>query len=232
MEFRGIDHVQLAMPAGGEEEARRFYAGVLGLTEVPKPEALRGRGGCWFRGGGVELHLGVEDAFRPARKAHPALRAADFEAAHAALGGELDEAIPGVRRFYAHDPFGNRLEIGDFRPRGPCANLLVKDLDAALSWYADKLGFDVVRRLEGPPAGALLQRDGMPLLVEQTEGEIVPKSKHDPFGLDALFLVPDVHALHADLLARGAAGKPLPAEARDCGIRTPEGYIVVFSEAL
>jgi len=112
MKIVGLDHVQLAMPAGQEDQARAFYAGVLGLAEVEKPETLRARGGCWFRGGGVELHLGVEEPFAPARKAHPALRVADLEAAAAVLEHvQRDTNIPGVRRLYTADPFGNRIEL-------------------------------------------------------------------------------------------------------------------------
>lgn len=112
-----IDHVQVAMPEGGEDEARRFYAGLLGLAEVPKPSSLARRGGAWFAGGeGVRVHLGVEKDFRPARKAHPAfivdglqdlaarLRAAGFDVA-------ADEPLPGFDRLYAADPFGNRIEL-------------------------------------------------------------------------------------------------------------------------
>ncbi len=80
IEVVGLDHVQLAMPPGQEDLARRFYAGVLGLTEVPKPAALAGRGGCWFVGPSIHLHLGVEAEFRPATKAHPALLVADISA--------------------------------------------------------------------------------------------------------------------------------------------------------
>jgi catechol 2,3-dioxygenase-like lactoylglutathione lyase family enzyme len=111
-----LDHVQLAMPRGSEEEARAFYAGVLGMEEVPKPEPMRAAGGAWFRAGGAELHLGVEEDFRPARKAHPALRAGDLDAlaercAAAGHPVEWDVRFPGVRRFYVADPFGNRIEI-------------------------------------------------------------------------------------------------------------------------
>jgi len=111
-----IDHVQLAMPAGGEPDARRFFVEVLGMTEVPKPPALAVRGGCWFRAGQVELHLGVEADFRPAKKAHPALRVADLDALLARLaaaGVEVRPAtdLPGVRRCHVDDCFGNRIEL-------------------------------------------------------------------------------------------------------------------------
>jgi catechol 2,3-dioxygenase-like lactoylglutathione lyase family enzyme len=114
--FTAIDHVQLAMPRGEESAARAFYAGVLGMTELPKPDELAARGGCWFTSGNVQLHLGVEDDFRPARKAHPALRCSDL----AALAGRLrdggiavreDTAIPGTAQAFVDDPFGNRIEL-------------------------------------------------------------------------------------------------------------------------
>ncbi len=113
----GIDHVQLAVPAGGEETLRAFYGDVLGMTEVPKPAPLAARGGCWFTSGPVVLHLGVEQDFRPARKAHPALVVDDLDALARRLTARghdvawADGEIPGVRRFHTHDPFGNRLEF-------------------------------------------------------------------------------------------------------------------------
>jgi len=116
MEISGLDHVQLAMPRGGEGQARAFYGGLLGLPEVAKPAALAARGGCWFQLPGGGLHLGVEEPFAPARKAHPALRVRDLAAARAALAAAgvpitPDETVPHVRRFYAADPFGNRIEF-------------------------------------------------------------------------------------------------------------------------
>lgn len=112
----GFDHVQLAMPPGGEQTARAFYAGVLGLAEVPKPEPLAARGGCWFEAGAVKLHLGVEQAFRPARKAHPAFAVRNLAAfiAHLRAAGlevREDHELPGVARANIDDPFGNRIEL-------------------------------------------------------------------------------------------------------------------------
>ncbi|MGH2661569.1 MAG: VOC family protein [Actinomycetota bacterium] len=112
----GIHHVQLAMPAGGEDSARRFYGDVLGLKEISKPEHLASRGGCWFRGDDVELHLGVEASFTAARKAHPAFDVSDLDSLRRALeeaGAEVveDTQLEGFRRFYSADPFGNRLEF-------------------------------------------------------------------------------------------------------------------------
>jgi catechol 2,3-dioxygenase-like lactoylglutathione lyase family enzyme len=113
----GLDHVQVAAPPGCEAEARRFYGELLGLEEIEKPPELRGRGGVWFRCGAQQLHVGVEhEGFRPATKAHPALVAAGIDdlAAQLEAGGapvEWDDALPGARRFYTADPWGNRLEL-------------------------------------------------------------------------------------------------------------------------
>ncbi|HXZ65358.1 MAG TPA: VOC family protein [Streptosporangiaceae bacterium] len=111
-----IHHVQLACPAGSEDASRAFYTGVLGLAEIEKPPALARRGGCWFRGHGVELHLGVEADFRPARKAHPGLLVTGLDdwAARLTAAGypvSFDDDFPGMRRFYSRDPHGNRLEF-------------------------------------------------------------------------------------------------------------------------
>ena len=111
-----IHHVQLAMPRGGEVLARGFYTGLLGLPETPKPPNLAVRGGCWFESEAVRIHLGVEEDFRPARKAHPALVVTDLPTLVAVLldaGVEIavDEPLAGYDRVYASDPFGNRLEL-------------------------------------------------------------------------------------------------------------------------
>jgi catechol 2,3-dioxygenase-like lactoylglutathione lyase family enzyme len=111
-----IDHVQLAMPAGREDDARRFYSGLLGLPERAKPPALAARGGAWFESASVKIHLGVEADFRPARKAHPALRVHALRALVAVLKGAghgvtEDGPVDGRDRVYVDDPFGNRLEL-------------------------------------------------------------------------------------------------------------------------
>ena len=110
--------MQVAAPPGCEDAARRFYGELLGLPELQKPAALRGRGGAWFACGAQQLHVGMEEGFVPAAKAHPALGVglADLEplAERLAAAGspvEWDEAIPGVRRFYTADPWGNRIEL-------------------------------------------------------------------------------------------------------------------------
>jgi catechol 2,3-dioxygenase-like lactoylglutathione lyase family enzyme len=114
--IHGLDHVQLAMPAGEEAAAREFYVGALGLTEVPKPPNLAQRGGIWLEGGMLRLHLGVEADFRPAKKAHPALLVRNLPALAARLkmagvAVVVDEPLEGYDRIYVADPFGNRLEL-------------------------------------------------------------------------------------------------------------------------
>jgi catechol 2,3-dioxygenase-like lactoylglutathione lyase family enzyme len=111
-----IHHVQLAMPRGAEDQARAFYAQVLGLTEIRKPPSLAARGGAWFGNATIQLHLGIEAEFRPARKAHPALLVDDLDGLEAAchragFTTQRDEEFPGYARFYVADPFGNRLEF-------------------------------------------------------------------------------------------------------------------------
>ena len=116
MPFTALDHVQLAMPQGQETSARHFYCDVLGMAELTKPPILAKRGGCWFASGDVQIHLGVETDFRPAKKAHPALRCTDYASFTARLrkaGVEIipDDALPGTVRCYIHDCFGNRIEL-------------------------------------------------------------------------------------------------------------------------
>jgi catechol 2,3-dioxygenase-like lactoylglutathione lyase family enzyme len=112
----GVDHVQLAAPPGSEGELRAFYTSVLGMSELVKPPVLAGRGGCWFAAGTAVLHLGVEEDFRPARKAHPGIRVSGIHAFAERLrehGAPVvwDYDLPGHERFYSQDPVGNRLEF-------------------------------------------------------------------------------------------------------------------------
>jgi len=114
----GLDHVQVAIPRGEEERARTFYSGLLGLQEIPKPGVTAQRGGVWFQCGRLQLHLGVEEPFSPARKAHPALRIRRYEELLAKLiaaGYRVvqDTSLPDVRRSFVSDPFGNRVELID-----------------------------------------------------------------------------------------------------------------------
>ncbi len=113
-----IHHVQVSCPPGGEDAARRFYGGVLGLPEVAKPSALAARGGCWFRDAGAEVHVGVEEDFTPARKAHPAFVVDDLDAVAAAAEAagfpvrrDEEATFPGYRRFHTADGNGNRVEV-------------------------------------------------------------------------------------------------------------------------
>ncbi|HVS45435.1 MAG TPA: VOC family protein [Verrucomicrobiae bacterium] len=112
-----VDHVQLAMPAGQEDAARGFYGGILGFDERPKPPEFAKRGGVWFQCGEIALHLGVEEPFVPAKKAHPALRCAGFDrflkhlAAHGVEVRPDDHPFEGKRHCYIADPFGNRIEL-------------------------------------------------------------------------------------------------------------------------
>ncbi|UUN27334.1 VOC family protein [Streptomyces sp. FIT100] len=116
-----FDHVQLAAPPGTEDALRAYYTDVLGMTEIPKPQPLAARGGCWFQAGPVQLHLGIEADFRPVRKAHPGLRVTGIEAYAdrlASRGAKVvwDRDLPGHRRFYSEDPAGNLLEFLEPEP--------------------------------------------------------------------------------------------------------------------
>jgi catechol 2,3-dioxygenase-like lactoylglutathione lyase family enzyme len=116
MRVRRLDHILLAMPAGGESDARKFYREILGIPEAMKPANLAARGGCWFEDGELKIHLGVEKNFAPARKAHPAFIVEDLAALTSALikaGYPIahDQPIEGYDRIFVDDPFGNRIEL-------------------------------------------------------------------------------------------------------------------------
>jgi catechol 2,3-dioxygenase-like lactoylglutathione lyase family enzyme len=116
MRIDRLEHVQLAMPPGGEDRARAFYDGVLGIPEIPKPSDMAQRGGCWFERGELKVHLGVEAEFRPARKAHPGFIVSDLAGLVTrcrAAGYALteDRLLPGYVHIFVHDPFGNRIEL-------------------------------------------------------------------------------------------------------------------------
>lgn len=124
MRIKEIDHIQLAMPCGREGKARAFYGGVLGIPEIQKPSNLAERGGCWFVRDTLKVHLGVEDNFRPARKAHPAFLVEDISALKrlleaAGYSPKVDEPLEGYDRLYVDDPFGNRLELLEPLSNGP-----------------------------------------------------------------------------------------------------------------
>jgi len=114
--FKAIDHVQLAAPKGSEDTARNFFRDILGFEEVEKPEVLRKRGGVWFAFGNYQIHIGIEEPFSPALKAHPAFEVENIEELKnylTANGIDImeDDKLPGARRFYTSDPFGNRMEF-------------------------------------------------------------------------------------------------------------------------
>ena len=111
-----LDHIQLAMPQGQEEDARHFYGDILKLQELEKPDLLKSKGGVWFRLGAHQLHLGLEIPFSPAKKAHPAFRVENLDTLakrleQAGFSLTWDKAIPDIKRFHTHDVFGNRLEF-------------------------------------------------------------------------------------------------------------------------
>ncbi len=121
--LEAVDHVQLVMPAGPDAEARAiaFYSGLLGLTQVPKPPPLDARGGCWFGNGSVTLHLGVEEPFSPAKKAHPGLAVSGLDELVATLESaghamRRVEDVPGMPQAFVFDPFGNRIELVPVTP--------------------------------------------------------------------------------------------------------------------
>ncbi len=123
MGVTGIDHVQLAAPAGAEEQARAFYGELLGLEEIEKPEPLRGRGGAWFSCGAQQLHVGIEHPFAPALKAHPALlvgagglRALAQRLERGGAEVDWDSSLHPLQRLYTHDPWGNRIELVEAPP--------------------------------------------------------------------------------------------------------------------
>jgi catechol 2,3-dioxygenase-like lactoylglutathione lyase family enzyme len=124
MRVRRLDHILLAMPAGGESDARKFYQEILGIPEAMKPANLAARGGCWFEDGELKIHLGVEKNFAPARKAHPAFIVEDLAALTSALikaGYPIahDQPLEGYDRIFFDDPFGNRIELMEVKAASP-----------------------------------------------------------------------------------------------------------------
>ncbi|MCT8138038.1 VOC family protein [Anaerobacillus sp. CMMVII] len=114
--IKSIDHIQLAAPRGSEEQARSFFIGILGFKEVEKPEVMKKRGGVWFAFGNYQIHIGIEEPFFPAKKAHPAFVVENIEAFKTHLQRNLvtflvDDNLPGANRIYLNDPFGNRIEV-------------------------------------------------------------------------------------------------------------------------
>jgi GNAT superfamily N-acetyltransferase len=205
-----VDHVQVAAPAGGEDAARAFYGSLLGLPELPKPERLRARGGVWFAVGDQELHVGIDDAFAPARKAHPALavpRASDLSVLAARLEAAGRKLAWDGPRFYVDDPFGNRVEL-----LAPHADLRVRALrDDERPWAAKVVGEswgDVViaRRRELRPAE-------LPALVAEADGEraglatyLVEDAECELVTLDALTVGGGIGGALVEAVADAARG--------------------------
>ncbi|WP_404332632.1 VOC family protein [Mesobacillus maritimus] len=118
--FKAIDHIQLAAPKESEETARRFFIDVLGFVEIEKPESLKQKGGVWFQCGNIQVHIGIEEPFSPAQKAHPAFEVENIEElkrhlTNQDIGFTEDGHLPGANRIYINDPFGNRIEILEWR---------------------------------------------------------------------------------------------------------------------
>ena len=114
--IQGLDHIQLAIPVGEESKARAFFGGILGMSEIPKPESLKGRGGCWFSCGAQELHIGIEADFKAAKKAHPAFLVRDLNTVQEQLENAgvqitIQPPLPNAKRIFLEDPFGNRIEL-------------------------------------------------------------------------------------------------------------------------
>lgn len=188
MDDLAIDHVQVAIPVGGEDAARGFYGVLLGLTELPKPENMASRGGCWFQLAAQQLHMGTETAFRPAKKAHVALATKDLDAVRARLQANgyatiTDDPIDGRRRFFSEDPFGNRIEFLEVASREALTPGVAVTIRAAAE--ADHNVIDAVHRaaFAGTVYGyqgeadlvRMIEADGDALvsLVAERDGEIV-----------------------------------------------------------
>jgi catechol 2,3-dioxygenase-like lactoylglutathione lyase family enzyme len=203
----GVDHVQIAAPPGAEPAARAFYGDVLGLRELPKPERLRPRGGAWFAVGDEQLHVGIEEPFFPARKAHPALavpRATDLRALAERLDAAGHEVAWDGSRFYVADPFGNRLEL-----IAPHADLRVRDLrDDERAWATRALreawGSEVI--VYG--SGRERRPAELPALVADADGERAGLATYAVEGEEA-----ELVTLNAFTVGAGAGGALVEAVA-------------------
>jgi len=217
--FLGIDHVQLAMPAGpqGESGAERFYGSLLGFRRVPKPPALAARGGCWFRTSAVELHLGVEEPFHPARKAHPALNVDDLDPLLerlAAAGVEVrpGEDVDGRRRVHVDDPFGNRIEL--IETHQPTPEVFRALADTAVNPFC-LIGKDGTLEWVGASIEELLGWTPEEVVSRRLDQLISPASLPEVIeGLLALDEVPDDYpragvGVPADLLRNDGSSTPV-----------------------
>ena len=242
-EIYGLDHVQLAMPPGAEERARGFYIGVLGLAEQPKPANLARRGGVWFIGGRLRLHLGVEGEFRPATKAHPALLVRGIESLAARCNASgfpvtTDEPLDGCLRVYVSDPFGNRIELMEwieetkmravFKTAVPYAgdalNLPVGNLEKALPFYETVMGFRLVSRKETPIKSALLCRDSIQMGLVENGG--------DPSQEGCFFEVDDAQTAFTELQSNGLTNKTADFKVQKHGETSYKVFFVIAPDGL
>lgn len=236
-----LHHVQLAMPKDEEPTARAFFRDLLGFHEVAKPPVLAARGGCWFRAGALELHLGVEDQFRPARKAHPAILCEDFDA----LVGRLESAgvevrpeaeLPGFRRVYVDDPFGNRLELlaplPEARRAGEALALVVGVLDrhavvyqvggglAAHAWGATRplVDLDLWVRFDAATAA----------LDELAPRAVVPEGRTQQAQWDVALIVHEVTGCRVELMDAASRPRYRAAEGQwhELAVRLDEGVVL------
>jgi RimJ/RimL family protein N-acetyltransferase/catechol 2,3-dioxygenase-like lactoylglutathione lyase family enzyme len=252
MQVRRIDHVQLAMPAGGEDNAVEFYDGLLGIPHVAKPAHLAVRGGCWFERGDLKVHLGVEADFQPARKAHPALLVDDLSGLvellrTAGVAIRDDEPLAGYDRVYVDDPFGNRIELLEpvadiaFRP------LTVDDFGLLVDWFAEPAvahWWDQPAEIESVTAKYLTRIDGTSdatlMWVAEVDGEpagLLQSYRHDDYAEhDIAVGVPNAvgidYLLGARHRGRGLGGRILREFARWALAQHPGTEVCVATPAI
>lgn len=247
----GLDHVQVAMPRNQEAEARAFYRDLLELRELPKPAELAQRGGVWFQCGALELHLGVEDDFRPAKKAHPAFVVDDLTQIAqrlAAAGFKLAEieALGETRRAFTEDPFGNRVELLQLKPsiskttladhhqlHGLQPVLPVADVAKSATYFSEVLGFEVDFLVGDPPRhGRVKKGDGSyghPIFIHLSKADpdaIRPGSElriHVGHDLDGLFEA--YRGRGVDIISVPVVQ---PWGLREFAIREPNGHVLRF----
>jgi PAS domain S-box-containing protein len=217
--YLGIDHVQLAMPAGSraEEQADGFYGALLGLERIPKPAELAARGGCWFTSSAVQLHLGVEEPFRPARKAHPALKVDQLDpllAQFAAAGVDVHPAedVDGRRRVHVDDPFGNRIEL--IETHEPSSEVFRALADTAVNPFCI-IGKDGTFEWVGASIEELLGWTPQEFTTKRLDEIVSPASLHDAVeGLAVLDEVPEDYpragaGVPAELLRKDGSWTPV-----------------------
>ncbi len=252
MKVRSIDHVQLAMPPGGENEAIEFYDGLLGIPQVAKPPHLAARGGCWFERGDLKIHLGVDGDFRPARKAHPALLVDDLAALieRCRVAGTTlndDEPLDGYHRVYIDDPFGNRIELLEpavdisFRP------LRTTDFDLLVDWFADPViarWWNQPAELESVTAKYLPRIDGTgdptSMWIAEVDGDragLLQHYRHSDYSAhDAAVGVPNAvgidYLLGGPHRGRGLGGRILRAFASLALAHHPDVQVCVATPAI